>query len=559
MSVAPNGQPRMNLLTLFEMDWYDKSPLVAVLKANRGRWIHFSQGAPNRDYASAKLLPDPVKPTYWSAEADKKYKRELLKVQRQNAIAKVPKIGINPKSIWSDSPGIYMYPVDFLLAGAERIRIAQQHGVDYPNYYLADLNLNDPNGVNLGTVTWDQVTEIARRNGWLDMMVAFREASVGDQKKALFSYSRPDLPGSFLWHFVDRMVKDGKLTWLKAFRGISYIHDPNLAIIHSNEPDQILVINPKVIRKLDMGNNTPINIRNQDKIEHWMFALINIIKTVRGEYGGTLIWEKKVPILRFEKGKGKFELKVTSARTGGSYEMEPGLNMSYTYRRAQNSFGIQRKDLEAKTAEQIVAIITNKVDFVSRLGTDLLFKPIMPIAEGKVWMTRNITNLPDMAITTNIHNDETSKNNRWSSVYLYGKASRDFEGLIIETDVTAILYADHTSLTVRAKFGKADLMYASPQDDDATLDDVAAAVAKNFDDMFEQYAPSRRTAKYRTNMLFSSDAEMIASKGWIVKNCGLHLDGALERHYATEIAAFDDYPKQNNLIKEIRYVLNTKY
>lgn len=559
MGDPPSGEPRMNLLTLFEMDWYDKSPLVAILKANRGRWIHFSQGAPNRDYRSAKLLPEPAKPTYWSAEGEKKYQRELLKVQRQNAIARVPKIGVNPRTIWSDSPGIYMYPVNFLLAGAERIRLAQQHGVDYPNYYLADLNLNDPNGVNLGTVTWDQVTEIARRNGWLDLMVAFRQASADDQKKALFSYSRPDLPGSFLWHFVDRMVKDGKLTWLKAFRGISYIYDPNLAIIHSNEPDQILVLNPKVIRKLDMGNNTPINFRNQDQIEHWMYALINIIKAVRGEYGGSLVWEKKVPILRFEKGKGKFELKVTSARSGGNSQMEPGLTMSYTYGRAKNSFSVQRKDMEEKTAEQIVAMLTNKVDFISRLSTDLLFKPVMPIAEAKVWITRNISNLPDMEITTDIHNDETNKNSRWSSVFLYGKASRDLDGLIVETGVTTVLYSDHTSITVKAKFGKADLMYASPQDDNATLEDVTKALVTNFDHIFEQYSPSRQTAKYRNNMLFSSDEEMIASKGWIVKNCGLYLDGALERHYATEIAAFGNYPKQDDLVKEIRWVLNTKY
>lgn len=546
----------MNLITLFEMDWYDKSPLVAVLKANRGRWVHFSQGAPNRDYATATLLPEPHRPD-WSVKANKQYQRDLLKVRRQNAIARVPKIGINPRSFWNDPKGVYFYPVNWLLSGVERIRIAQQHGLDYPNYYLADLNLNDPAGVNLGSVTWDQVTEIARRNGWLDMMVEFRNQPITDQKTQLFSYSRPDLPGSFLWHFVDRMVKEGKLSWLKAFRGISYVHDPNLAIIHSNEPDQILVINPKVIRKLEMGApNKPVNFRNQDKVEHWMHALMGIIRAVRGEYGGTLVWEKTVPILRFEKGWGKFTLKI-SERSGR--EMEPGLNMAYTYGRAKNDMSIRYADLAAKTTEQIVAMITGKVDFVARLRNDLLFKPIMSIAEAKTWMTRNISNLSDMDISTDIHNGETANETRWSSVFLFGKATREIEGLTVETGVTTVVYPDHTSVTVRAKFGNSDLIYASPQNDDATLDDVANAVVTNLNHTLEQYSPARRDSKYLTNRLFSTDEEVFASKGWIIKNCGLYLDGALERLYANEIAAFDNFPKQKNLVNEIRWTFNSRY
>jgi len=550
----------MNLITLFEMDWYDKTPLVAVLKANRGRWIHFSQGAPNRDYAKATLLPDPVKPSDgWNVKANKQYQRDLLKVQRQNAIAKVPKIGINPKSFWKDPKGVYFYPCDWLLGGAERIRIAQQHGLDYPNYYLADLNLNDPAGVNLGTVTWDQVTEIARRNGWLDIMVAFRSQPLSYQKTELGSYSRPETPGSFFWHFVDREVKGGRMSWLKAYYGVSFVRDPNLSIIHSNEPDQVLVINPKIIKNVTLATNQPVGFQNREKMEHWMFALMTVIKAVRGDYGGTLIWEKKKPKLSFEKGMGKFNLTIAASSYSAS-GMEPGLTMTYTYGRAENSMSVGRKDLETKTSEQIVDLLKSKVDFISRLRTDLLFKPVMTIADGKVYMKNRLSNLSDLEITETIHNSE-GPDKKWSSVSMYGKLVHEVEGLSVETTIYTRLYADRMSMSVKAKLGLADLIYASPQGDTPTLDDVANAAITNFDTMFERYAPARQASKYRSNALFPSDEDQFACAGWIIKNCGINLDGALERHYHKQIAAFEakSEREQADLIREMRWVLTSRY
>ena len=135
---------------LFEMDWYDKSPMTAVLQQNRGKWIHFSQGAPNRDYRTATLLPEPEAPAYYDRRKTKQYQRNLRAVQRKNAMANVPKMGINPKSMWQDPKGVYFYPVNWLLSGTERITSGQQHGINYPYYYIADINLNDANGVNLG-------------------------------------------------------------------------------------------------------------------------------------------------------------------------------------------------------------------------------------------------------------------------------------------------------------------------------------------------------------------------------------------------------------------------
>jgi hypothetical protein len=169
----------MHLNTLFEVDFYDRSPLTAVLKRSRGKWIHFSKGAPNRSYRNAKLEPEPDKPDYYNRAKTKQYQRDVRTVARRNAIQPVPKIGVNPQSFWSDPRGVYCYPVDWLLSGHERILSGNQYGMDFRYYYICDINLNDANGVNLGTITWEQVEAIAARNGWLEQMRTFESLSRG--------------------------------------------------------------------------------------------------------------------------------------------------------------------------------------------------------------------------------------------------------------------------------------------------------------------------------------------------------------------------------------------
>ena len=87
----------MDLVSLFEMDWYEKSPLTSVLRQHRGKWVHFSQGAPNRDWHNITKLAAPEKPQYYDSRANKRYQRELTAVNRKNATYNVPKLGINPK------------------------------------------------------------------------------------------------------------------------------------------------------------------------------------------------------------------------------------------------------------------------------------------------------------------------------------------------------------------------------------------------------------------------------------------------------------------------------
>ena len=554
----------MDVAALFEMDWLDKSPLTSVLQRNRGRWIHFSRGAPNRDYRQAKLLPEPERPAYYDRRLSKQYQRDLTAVKRKNAIHTVPKMGVNPRSMWQDPKGVYFYPVDWVLAGSERVRSGNQYGLDYPYYYIVELNLNDPNGVNLGTMTWQDVETIAKRNGWFDQMQEFRQQSPEDQKKGMFDYSRPELPGSFFWHFIDRGVKDGKMKWTTAYRGVSFVRDPNLSIIHSNEPDQVLVLDPRIIKIVDVGENKrPVKAgEGSDTLAQWMHVLLSIIKQIRGEFGGDLAWNKKRPTLSFSKGWGKFTLSVPER---SSYFGEVGLALSFSYGRAYDSMYIDYKALLNSGIEQIVAQIRARVERVAARKTDLLFKPIIGIDDAKRLMIEQMTDHLGMSIKTRISNSETAENRRYNAVDLHGEVQREIDRVLIKTTCFLDLKEQEIGGSCNVWAGRHHLISApSSHDEDFTepapmFASIAHKARDNLDSMIRSFAPKAEGRMYDRNPRFDSEATVTAFLGWLIKNCGLSLGGTLAQEFAAEIAAFETYPEKRALLADIAYVMNSKW
>ena len=554
----------MDLTTLFETDWYDRSPMTAVLQRNKGRWIHFSQGAPNRDFRTAKLLPEPEKPTSYHPRTAKRYRRDLAAVTRKNAIQRVPKMGINPRSMWQDPKGVYFYPVNWLLSGAERIVSGNQYGLNYPYYYIVELNLDDPNGVNLGTMTWQDVETIARRNGWYDQMQEFRQLAADEQKTQLFSYSRPDLPGSFFWHYIDRMVKDGKMNWTSAYKGVSFIRDPGMSIIHSNEPDQVLVLNPRIIKIVDFGENKrPIKAgEGSDSLAQWWHVLMTIIKQVRGEYGGDLTWMKKKPTLSFSKGVGKFKLSIPERST---FSGEVGLTLQYTYGRAYDSMYIDYKALLNGSVEQITDQIRKRVDRVAARKSDLLFTPIISVEEGKRLMLGQIADNLGMSIRTTIYNSEGAENRRYNSVDLHGESQRELDRVNIRTTCFLRLRETELDASVNLWAGQHHLISApSPFDQTFTetaplFASIAQKARENLDTMLRMFAPKEGSRSYDRHPRFSTAEESFAFAGWLILNSGLSLGGALHKEFANEIAAFEAYTEKRVLISDIAYVLNSRW
>ena len=391
-------------------------------------------------------------------------------------------------------------------------------------------------------------------------MQAFRADSVEQQRDKMFSYARPDLPGSFFWHFIDRMVKDQKMTWTKAYKGISYIRDPGLSIIHSNEPDQILVLNPRIIQNVQVGENKqPTKFSDTDKIEQWMHALIAIIRRVRGEYGGDLTWDKKKPTLTFAKGVGKFTLTITTTTSG---QMEPGLTFNYTYGRAYDSMYFKGRTLQDESLEQIVQSIIARVEKVAVMKTDLLFKPIISIEGGKQMMIRQIADNLGMSIRTTIYN---STEQRYNQVSMHGEVQREIDRVPIKTAVYLSLTPDNLGASANVWVGKHYMISApAPYDEDYTepapmLAAMAAKVHENLTTMLRQFAPRTEFSSHDNHPRFHEAEQVPAFMGWLALNSGLSLNGELKNQFANEIAAFEAYPDRRVLLSDIAYIMNSRW
>jgi len=50
-----------------------------------------------------------------------------------------------------------------------------------------------------------------------------------------------------------------------------------------------------------------------------------------------------------------------------------------------------------------------------------------------------------------------------------------------------------------------------------------------------------------------------AFMGWLVINSGLNLHGEIEKQFAEEIAAYENYPERRVLLSDIAYVMNSRW
>ena len=559
-----NPQESGNLL--LELDWYDKSPLQKVLLRNRGRWIHFTRGVANRvspysgrsDAPTLEPMPDKAKYDtggYGWSKRMKQYNRELTRVTKKNGNAVVPKLGINPKPMHRDPMGIYLYPVDWLLSGTERIRNGMQYGLDFKYYYVCDIKLNDPNGIILQKITWEQIGTLAQRNGWKDDLDEFRKLPPEEQKKILPSYCNPNVPGSFLWHFVEKL-KD-KIHWNAAFRGVSFIQDAGGSIIHTNEPDQILVLNPAVIRVVEQGDNQVQDRSKSNEQPAWMYAITNILKAVRGEVGGDLVWDKKKPSLTFKIGWASFRITMPER------EYDVNLNVNVTYGRAIEDYSINWKTFQEQSQDQIVSYIVTRAKRIAARKSDISFVPCIQPKQAKEMATNRFGMGQVFEFKETVHNSDERK---WNSLTVNGTSpDEDRDRVAVSNRIYFDISPDNYSASVYVFFNQKSVVYGSSEkfasdQHNEIMQDLLTKFLVSAESHFQSVSPDNKYAKSWEKL--ATHEELIGYKGWFVLNCGVSIGGLLSEHYATEVAAFEGLAKREreSLLSEISYKLsNRKY
>jgi hypothetical protein len=174
----------------------------------------------------------------WDTRADK---YELFVSYRS-----IPKLGINPKNNHDTPGGIYFYPLSHVatkISGGPGANFAME------NPYIYVVKFKD----NANIVTVDP--NISNQKG-LDCLNIFPADIVADAKKIVIEKLKSPRKRlkllsdySMLWLITQEMSKGNTWLWTKYLRScnIDGFEDYNTEMIHPNEPEQTLIINPSVI------------------------------------------------------------------------------------------------------------------------------------------------------------------------------------------------------------------------------------------------------------------------------------------------------------------------
>jgi len=172
----------------------------------------------------------------------------------------IPKLGINPKNNHDTPGGIYFYPLSHVA-----IKISGGPGTNFAmeNPYIYVVKFKD----NAKIITVDP--SISNQEG-LDCLDRFPADIVADAKKIVIEKLKSPRKRlkllsnySMLWFITQEMSKGNTWLWTKYLRScnIDGFKDYNTEMIHPNEPEQTLIINPFVIDilyELPNSNSTPL-------------------------------------------------------------------------------------------------------------------------------------------------------------------------------------------------------------------------------------------------------------------------------------------------------------
>lgn len=198
----------------------------------------------------------------------------------------INKLGINPNKTHRDPPGIYFYPIRWLLG--DDVGLSQYgHHMEY--YFICKLKPG-LHMLNLGHVTSAQARGLASRNGWLKEF----EEILADPKLLVDvrPHSEPKRlkkPGYFLYSAMDYLANKRGKSWLAMLKGFDGIVDPGTGTIVEDEPFQYIVFKTGDIEIIEQGENRD----NSDRI------YAGALKRLVDEKGGRMYFQNKVPCADF--------------------------------------------------------------------------------------------------------------------------------------------------------------------------------------------------------------------------------------------------------------------
>jgi hypothetical protein len=491
---------------LDEVQWHERSPLYDILMQNRRRFIHFSR---------------------------------------------VPKLGVNPKKGHLDPHGIYFYPVNWILTYAENKGFVDQFALDMPYYFLADIDLST-NGYLMSKMTMKDVETIARENGWYqDLYNRLRDGTVFKE-----------YPAKAMWKVLAHRRNDNRSDHF-ALRGVDYIYDDGTGTIHPNEPSQILVLNPRIIHNVTMGENRDVSMRAThsgnpiEEFEVWKKAMADILKTVQNEFGGVIKWNqvkdanntKKNPQTKSRSiAMPSLYFNTQDCRYTLFFTKDYNLYLERKYMRRIDTVKVRgRENLSDLSVAEYATHVRSLVQKFEQEKIELKFQPAKPIDDVVKTIKDGLLSHPS--------EPEVEVNNETKKVYINGEVKMPFGmtfhylGLIPDIDSGVVTY----NISLRTK-NHTLLVWASD------MTNVGKSVAQNFrarlDGPVKEMIGPKADVSYRYGKFYYED-EWNAFLGWLVINSGVSANGIMEIVFKDEIAAYHAFSNKKALLNTIKQIVET--
>ena len=511
----------IDMVTLMEMDWHEKSPLADILTQYPGKFIHFSR---------------------------------------------VNKLGVNPNKSHSDPHGVYFYPVDWIMNDpTRRVKQGDQWGFDWPYYFIADVR--GANGIVLSQFTEAQLNQIAQRNGWWDYLVSLKRkedepASAGENRRfglpnryhmtnpttkmvyELPSRFDPSDPSRCLWDFCDTLQHYKLMSWGKSLAGIDYIYDDNQGIINQNEPAQCVVLNPRALKILRSGENKGA-ARGQTGFRHWQHGLKKVYDALISKYGGEITWKNKLPTLSITVGEKNFRMEIPSK----TVETWAGkLYLYYTFKRATGYFPITSNVLSNNSVADAAKEIGVYIDRVLNMKSDILFTPKINADDAKAYLSKNLFN-NDFTWTETVDNSgflsnkpDSSYDRNYAHLLVTGSSKKKIGDCLLEVRADIALY--------QAKFRPSFNIFVNEEDifHSRTLDSYESNFERANKELLREFQSCLETVEGlwfdRTNsgysrwMKFPREELWHQFIGWVIVNSGISFDGVIEENFQPFIKAY---------------------
>ncbi len=438
-----------------------------------------------------------------------------------------PKMGVRVGGKFHSDPyGVYFYDLDWLVK-SERFSRGEQFGTNWPFWTIVE-RLPDDHGIVFSRLTYDEIDEIAKRNQW-SLWDDFRASYFMNQKKA-------QSPAQLFWDYIracSPMMRGGKdfPTQNSALKGISYIYDDGSGTIHGGEPYQMVVFDPRIIRVVASGNQ---GAPEDDKLMNGhRFAFVDLLKRLRGEYGGEINWKAKIPTLKFDHKGASF--KLTWFPSG----WDAKLRMDVAWGRATKSFSFSEGQFHIQSMEAVKKFFTDIVEKFSALaaaGKDIFFKPVLSEKDALAGV-KSLINTEGFEFRTEIDNDHKQMTVLAEKSVPIGE-DRDL------TTIVNCISGEYVRWAVTIKIGHYTIAAARVPEN---INDVAQTLKDNFEQSLENVKPNNEG--YGGKFYYQED--YTAFIGMVSQLSGIE---TLKNAYSDAIKAWDDYQNKQLLYRDIRRI-----